>query len=150
MTMSPDPGGIFDTLLTLVRRGLGGTAGDGRQFVSWIHFEDFVHAIHWLIDHDEIDGAVNVAAPNPVPNEEFMRILREASGTRVGLPATKWMLEIGAVFMRTETELILKSRRVVPGRLLQSGFVFNYPTWGAAARDLCQRSWAAHQRQTAA
>jgi hypothetical protein len=139
MTMSPDAGGIFDTLLTLVRRGLGGRAGDGRQFVSWIHFEDFVRATRWLIDHDEIDGAVNVAAPNPVPNEEFMRTLREASGTRVGLPATRWMLEIGAVFMRTETELILKSRRVVPGRLLQSGFVFNYPMWSAAARDLCQR-----------
>ena len=144
MTMSPDAGGIFDTLLTLVRRGLGGSAGDGRQFVSWIHYEDFVRATRWLIDHDEIAGAVNVAAPDPVPNEEFMRTLREASGTRVGLPATKWMLEIGAVFMRTETELILKSRRVVPGRLLQSGFVFNYPTWNAAARDLCQR-WSAHE-----
>ena len=150
MTMSPDAGGIFDTLLTLVRRGLGGTAGDGRQFVSWIHFEDFVRAIYWLLDHDEIDGAVNLAAPNPVPNEEFMRILREASRTRVGLPATKWMLEIGAVFMRTETELILKSRRVVPGRLLQRGFVFNYPTWEAAARDLCQRWLAAHQQQSTA
>jgi uncharacterized protein (TIGR01777 family) len=150
MTMSPDAGGIFDTLLTLVRRGLGGTAGDGRQFVSWIHFEDFVRATCWLIDQDEIDGAVNIAAPNPLANEEFMRTLREASGTRVGLPATKWMLEIGAVFMRTETELILKSRRVVPGRLLQSGFVFNYPSWDAAARDLCQRWSAAHQRQSLA
>jgi uncharacterized protein (TIGR01777 family) len=150
MTMSPDDAGIFDTLLTLVRHGLGGTAGDGRQFVSWIHFEDFVRATRWLIDHDEIDGAVNVAAPNPVPNEEFMRTLREASGTRVGLPTTKWILEIGAVFMRTETELILKSRRVVPGRLLQTSFVFNYPTWNAAARDLCRRWLAAHQRQKAA
>ena len=150
MTMSPDAGGIFDTLLTLVRRGLGGTAGDGRQFVSWIHFEDFVRATRWLMDHDELDGAVNVAAPNPVPNEEFMRTLREASGIRVGLPATKWMLEIGAVFMRTETELILKSRRVVPGRLLQSGFVFDYPSWNAAARDLCQRWETAHQRQSKA
>jgi uncharacterized protein len=150
MTMSPDPGGIFDTLLALARRGLGGTAGDGRQFVSWIHFEDFVRATRWLIDHDEIDGAVNVAAPNPVPNEEFMRTLREASGARVGLPATKWMLEIGAVFMRTETELILKSRRVVSGRLIQSGFVFEYPLWKAAARDLCQRWTAAHQRQSIA
>src|SRR5436190_20425169 len=150
MTMSPDAGGIFDTLLTLVSRGLGGMAGDGRQFVSWIHFEDFVRATRWLIDHDEIDGAVNLAAPNPVPNEEFMRTLREASGTRVGLPATKWMLEIGAMFMRTETELILKSRRVVPGRLLQSGFVFNYPIWNAAARDLCERWKAAHQRQSTA
>lgn len=150
MTMSPDTGGIFDTLLTLVGRGLGGTAGDGRQFVSWIHFEDFVRAIYWILHHDEIDGAVNLAAPNPVPNEEFMRILREASRTRVGLPATKWMLEIGAVFIRTETELILKSRRVVPGRLLQRGFVFNYPTWEAAARDLCQRWLAAHQQQSTA
>lgn len=99
MTMSPDAGGIFDTLLTLVKRGLGGTAGDGRQFVSWIHFEDFVRATRWLIDHDEIDGPVNLAAPNPVPNDEFMRTLRQTSGTRVGLPATKWMLEIGAVFI---------------------------------------------------
>jgi uncharacterized protein len=145
VTMSPDAGGIFDTLLTLVRRRLGGTAGDGRQFVSWIHFEDFVRATRWLIDHDEIAGAVNLAAPHPVPNEEFMRILREASGTRLGLPASKWMLEIGAVFMRTETELVLKSRRVVPGRLFQSGFIFNYPFWDTAARDLCQRSKAAHQ-----
>jgi uncharacterized protein (TIGR01777 family) len=146
MTMSPDAGGIFDTLLALVRRGLGGTAGDGRQFVSWIHFEDFVRASRWLIDHEEIDGAVNLAAPHPVPNVEFMRILRATAGTRVGLPASKWMLEIGAVLMRTETELILKSRRVVPGRLLQGGFAFRYPRWEAAARDLCQRSKAAHQR----
>jgi uncharacterized protein len=150
MTMSPDAGGIFDTLLTLVRRGLGGTAGDGRQFVSWIHFEDFVRATRWLIDHDEIDGAVNLAAPEPVPNEEFMRTLRGASGTRVGLPAAKWMLEVGAVFMRTETELILKSRRVVPERLLQSGFVFNYPMWSTAARDLCQQWTTARQPQSTA
>jgi NAD dependent epimerase/dehydratase family enzyme len=150
MTMSPDAGGIFDTLLALVRRGFRGAAGDGRQFVSRIHFEDFVRATCWLIEHDEIDGAVNLAAPNPVPNEEFMRMLREAAGIRVGLPATKWMLEIGAAFMRTETDLILKSRRVVPGRLLQSGFAFNYPIWTAAARDLCERWNTAHQRQSAA
>ena len=151
MTMSPDAGGIFDTLLTLVRRGLGGTAGDGRQFVSWIHFEDFVRATRWLIDHDEIAGAVNLAAPNAVTNEEFMRTLREASGTRVGLPATKVMLEIGAVFMRTEAELILKSRRVAPARLLHSGFGFKYPTWSIAARDLYER-WtdARHQQSTTA
>jgi uncharacterized protein (TIGR01777 family) len=139
MTMSPDAGGIFDTLLTLVRCGLGGTAGDGRQFVSWIHFEDFIRATRWLIEHDEIAGAVNVAAPDPLPNAEFMRILREAWGIRVGLPASNWMLEIGAAFLQTETELILKSRRVVPGRLLQGGFVFDYPFWKDAARDLCGR-----------
>ena len=142
MTMSPDAEGIFDTLLTLVRRGLGGAAGDGRQFMSWIHDEDFIRAIYWLIDHEELAGPVIVAAPNPVPNEEFMRTLRDAAGTCVGLPTTRWMLEVGAVFLQTETELILKSRRVVPGRLLQSGFSFDYPMWDAAARDLCRRSAA--------
>ena len=139
MTMSPDRGGIFDTLLGLVRRGLGGTSGDGRQYVSWIHERDFVRAVYWLIDHDEIAGPVNVAAPHPLPNAEFMRALRDAWGTRIGLPATQWMLEIGAVFLRTETELILKSRRVVPGRLLESGFTFEFPTWPEAAADLCRR-----------
>jgi uncharacterized protein (TIGR01777 family) len=139
MTMSADAGGVFDTLLELVRRGLGGTAGDGRQFVSWVHEDDFVSAVRWLIDRDEVGGVVNIAAPHPVPNAEFMRVLREASGTRIGLAANRWMLELGAFVMRTETELILKSRRVVPARLLESGFVFNYPRWPAAARDLCQR-----------
>ena len=97
-------------------------------------------AVRWLIDRDDINGVVNVAAPNPLPNAEFMRLLRDASGVSCGLPASKWMLEIGAVFMRTETELILKSRRVVPERLLEHGFVFKFPNWEEAARDLC-RQW---------
>ena len=139
ITMSPEPGGPFDALLGLVRCGLGGSAGDGRQFVSFVHDEDFVEAIRWLIKHEEIDGAVNVAAPNPLPNAEFMRVLRQAAGIPVGLPANKLMLEIGAVFLRTETELILKSRRVVPRRLLDHGFVFKYPMWHDAAVDLCGR-----------
>ena len=139
MVMSPDRGGIFDTLLGLVRRGLGGRAGSGRQYVSWIHDADFVRAIRWLMEHEEMDGAVNVASPHPLPNAEFMRALRRAWGTRVGLPAAEWMLEVGAVFMRTETELILKSRRVVPGRLLEAGFTFRHPHWPEAARDLCAR-----------
>lgn len=139
MTMSPDRGGIFDTLLGMVRRGLGGTAGDGRQYVSWIHETDFVQAVYWLIEHDELDGAVNLTSPNPLPNAEFMRELRRAWGTRIGLPATRWMLELGAVFLRTETELILKSRRVIPARLLESGFTFRYPDWPDAAAELCRR-----------
>lgn len=145
MTMSPDAGGVFDALLGLTRYGLGGTAGDGRQFVSWIHYEDFIAAIHWLVDHDDVEGVVNVAAPNPLPNADFMRLLREASGVSLGLPASKLMLEIGAVFMRTETELILKSRRVVPARLLQHGFAFKFPTWRDAARDLYQQ-WKLNPR----
>ena len=138
MTLSPDPGGVFDALLGLVRHGLGGTAGDGRQFVSWIHYEDFVNIIRWLIEHDDVEGVVNVASPNPLPNADFMRFLREASGVPLGLPASRWMLEIGAIFMRTETELILKSRRVVPARLLQRGFRFTFPAWPDAARALYQ------------
>lgn len=137
--LSPNPGSIFDTLLTLVRRGLGGTAGDGRQYVSWIHEVDFVRAIHWLIDREHLDGVVNLAAPNPLPNKEFMAVLRQAWGTSIGLPAAKWMLEIGAILLGTETELILKSRRVVPGRLLEDGFPFQYPEWPDAARALCRR-----------
>lgn len=139
MVISPDPGGVFDVLLGLVRRGLGGRAGDGRQYVSWIHDQDFVRAVDWLLEHNDMEGPVNLAAPNPLPNAEFMRALREAWGTRLGLPATRWMLEIGAFFLRTETELVLKSRRVVPGRLLKAGFTFQFPTWPAAASDLCSR-----------
>ena len=139
MTMSPDPGGVFDVLLGLVRRGLGGASGDGRQYVSWVHDRDFVRAVYWLIERPELAGPVNLASPNPVPNAEFMRTLRTAWGIGFGLPATKWLLEICAFFLRTETELILKSRRVVPGRLLQSGFVFQFPTWAEAADDLCRR-----------
>ena len=140
MVMSPDRGGIFDTLLTLVRRGLGGRAADGRQYISWIHEIDFVRALYWIIDHEEMSDAVNVAAPNPIPNEEFMRILRDAAGVRIGLPANRLMLEIGAFAMRSETELILKSRRVIPTRLLESGFHFEFPHWTAAAEDLCLRA----------
>lgn len=139
MTMSPDRGGIFDVLLTLVRRGLGGRAGDGRQYVSWIHEVDFVRAIEHLIRDESLAGPVNLAAPQQLPNAEFMRILREAAGVRIGLPAARWMLEMGALAMRTETELILKSRRVAPGRLLARGFEFRFPEWQGAARDLVGR-----------
>jgi uncharacterized protein len=147
MTLSPDAGGVFDTLLALARRGLGGRAGHGRQFMSWIHYEDFIAAVKWLIGRDDINGPVNVAAPNPLPNAEFMQVLRESCGSPFGLDASRWMLEIGAVFMRTETELILKSRRVVPARLLEHGFSFAYPYWRNAAHDLCRRARAGrHQR----
>jgi uncharacterized protein (TIGR01777 family) len=145
MTMSPDRGGIFDTLLGLVRRGLGGSADDGRQFISWIHHVDFVRAVRWLIERDGLDGVVNVCAPNPLPNRDFMRLLREAAGVRIGLPTNRLMLEIGALAMCTETELILKSRRVVPTRLLESGFEFSFPRWEDAAMDLC-REWRSARR----
>jgi len=137
--MSPDRGGPFDLLARLARRGVGGRAGDGRQYVSWIHDADFVAAVRWLIEHEEVEGAVNVAAPNPLPNAEFMRVLREALGMPIGLPASMWMLEIAAFFLRTETELILKSRRVVPAILTGRGFDFAFPSWPEAAKDLALR-----------
>lgn len=144
MTMSPDRGGVFDVLLGLVRRGLGGRAGNGRQYVSWIHDRDFVRAVAWLIEREDIEGPVNLCAPEPLPNDEFMGGLRAAWGATFGLPAARWMLEVGARALRTETELVLKSRRVVPGRLLREGFTFEYPTWPMAARDLCRRWRALH------
>ena len=139
MTMSPDHGGIFDVLLRLVRFGMGGSVGDGRQFVSWIHEKDFVSAVQWLIGHQDLSGPVNLASPNPLPYADFIRILRSAQGVHVGLPATRWMLEIGTFLLRTESELVLKSRRVIPARMLQSGFRFQFPTWPEAAKDLCTR-----------
>jgi uncharacterized protein (TIGR01777 family) len=139
ITLSPDPGGAFALLLLLVRLGLGGRASHGRQYISWIHEVDFVRAIQWLIDHDAVTGPVNLAAPNPLPNAEFMRAFRKAWGMPIGLPAAEWMLEIAALVLGTETELILKSRRVTPGRLVQEGFTFQYPDWPAAATELCRR-----------
>ena len=139
MVMSPDRGGIFSTLLGLVKVGLGGTAGDGRQYVSWIHERDFIRAIEWLIAHENVTGAVNLASPEPLPNATFMGVLREVWGMPVGLPAKGWMVELGALLMRTESELVLKSRYVVPGRLLKAGFTFEHPRWSEAALELCTR-----------
>jgi len=139
MVMSPDRGGIFDVMLGLVRRGLGGSAASGKQFVSWITDRDFVKAIRFLMSHEELSGPVNLAAPGPLPYADFMAAMRAAAGVKLGLPAMKWMLEIGAWAMRTDTELVLKSRRVVPGRLLAAGFQFESPAWEPAVRDLVKR-----------
>jgi len=139
ITMSPDSGGVLDLLLRLVRCGFGGATGSGRQFVSWVHERDFIRALEFLMEHGEMDGRINIAAPHPLPNREFMEELRRAAGVRVGLPVSKWMLEIGALFLRTETELILKSRRVVARRLMESGFAFAFPEWQPAVQDLVTR-----------
>jgi uncharacterized protein len=139
MVMSPDRGGIFDMLLRLARLGLGGRAGSGKQYVSWIHEADFLRSVDFLLARADLDGPVNIAAPAPLPNADFMRYLREAAGVPIGLPAARWMLEIGAWLLRTETELVLKSRRVVPQRLLDAGFVFELPEWAKAAKDLVRR-----------
>jgi uncharacterized protein (TIGR01777 family) len=139
MVMSPDRGGVFDVLSRLARLGLGGSVAGGRQYVSWIHDLDFVRAIRFLIDRDDLAGAVNLAAPGPLPQGEFMRELRSAWRMPVGLPASTWMAKVGAFAMRSDAELLLKSRRVIPGRLVDAGFAFDYPAWPAAAADLVPR-----------
>jgi uncharacterized protein (TIGR01777 family) len=139
MIMSPDRDGIFDTLLKLVRLGLGGTAASGRQYISWIHDLDFIRSVYWLIEHEELSGPINLSSPNPLPNRKFMKILRDVYGMPFGLPAFEWQLAIGAFLMRSETELILKSRRVVPKLLTESGFEFEFPDWEQAAEDLVRR-----------
>jgi len=139
ITFSPAPGNAFAVLLNLVRASLGGTQGNGRQFVSWIHELDFALAVEFLIAHEEMDGPINIASPNPLPNREFMEILRDAYGMPNGVPAPALLIEIGAFFLRTESELVLKSRRVVPGRLLEAGFQFEFPEWPEAAEDLVRR-----------
>jgi uncharacterized protein (TIGR01777 family) len=139
MVMSSTAGGIFEVLLRLVRMGIGGKWGSGRQYMSWIHDEDFLRAIEFLIQREDISGVVNLASPAPLPNIEFMAAVRAAYGIRFGLPASEWMLAFGAFFLRTETELLLKSRRVVPGILHKNGFEFFYPEWPTAARDLVSR-----------
>jgi len=139
MVMGPDPSGIFRQLLRLVHLGLGGAAGRGKQYMSWIHDQDLARAVDYLIEREEIDGVVNVTAPTPLPNGDFMRAVREAWGIEFGLPAREWMLRVATFVHRTESELLLKSRRVVPGRLLEHGFQFEFPTWPGAARDLVRR-----------
>jgi hypothetical protein len=127
---------VFPVLRRMTRLGLGGRMGSGRQFVSWIHQEDFCRAVEFLLERDDLSGVVNLAAPNPLPNADMMRLFRELCGVPIGLPATEWMLEVGAFLLHTETELIIKSRRVVPGRLLAAGFQFRFPEMRGAVADL--------------
>jgi uncharacterized protein (TIGR01777 family) len=136
MVLGMGKNSVFPVLHSLTRLGLGGRMGSGRQFVSWIHERDFWRTVEWLISHNELEGPLNLAAPNPLSNGEMMRTLRQVCGVPFGLPATNWMLEIGAFFLRTETELLIKSRRVIPGRLLKSGFEFQFPTIRAAFEAL--------------
>jgi uncharacterized protein len=139
VVMSPTEGGAFDILLRLARFGLGGAVASGDQYVSWVHEADFARAVDYLISNENIEGPINVASPNPLPNRNFMRELRRAYGVKSGLPAPEWLLEIATRLLQTESELVLKSRRVVPGRLARSGFQFSFPDWPSAADDLVSR-----------
>ncbi|MCB1080026.1 MAG: DUF1731 domain-containing protein, partial [Verrucomicrobiae bacterium] len=131
-----EPGGVYEVLRRLARTGLGGRMASGRQFVSWIHALDFCRAVDWLIRQPAADGIYNLTSPTPVPNASMMADLRRQVGAPFGLPAPAFLLEIGAFLLRTETELIIKSRRVIPERLLKEGFSFLFPTFPEAIADL--------------
>ncbi len=139
MVLANEPGSVFDVLSNLTQWGLGGTMGAGDQRISWIHMEDFLRAVRTLIDQPLTDGTVNVTSPTFPTNREMMRSFRETIGMPIGLPAAKWMLAIGAWVMRTETELILKSRWGTPKRLMDSGFRWRFAEIGEALHDLESR-----------
>jgi len=139
MVMSPDASGIFGQSLRLVRVCLGGAAGNRKQYMSWIHDQDFARAVDYLIEPEEMEGVVNVTAPAPLPNRDFMRAIREAWGIGFALPEYEWMLGGATLVQRSESEWLLKSRRVIPGRLGAHGFPLGFPTWPEAARDLVRR-----------
>ena len=140
MVLGQGDNSVFPVLCRLVRLGLGGRMASGNQYVSWIHESDFCRAIDWLIECADVIGPVNLAAPIPIPNHEMMATLRDLCGVSFGLPATEAMLEVGAFFLRTETELMIKSRRVVPSRLLALGFEFRYPRIREAMAELLTRA----------
>lgn len=133
-------GGVMIPYFNLLKFGLGGRQGNGQQRYSWIHIEDLARAIEWFYDHSEMEGIYNCSSPSPVTNDEFMKTLRKLTGNKIGLPAFNWMLELGAGIIGTETELLLKSRWVLPAKLIQSGFKFKYPNLDEAVRDIVMKN----------
>ena len=131
-------GGALTPLVNLVRAGLGGKQGDGKQFCSWVHINDFCRAVEWIICNEAAKGVYNVTAPNPLPNVDFMKTLRKIKHVPVGLNLPKGLLEFGSLIIRTQSELVLKSRKVYPKRLLDAGFVFEFSDVKSALEDLCQ------------
>jgi uncharacterized protein len=139
MAITIGPGGILIPYFNLLKFGLGGRQGNGKQMYSWVHIEDTCRMIEWIYEHPGIEGTYNCCSPNPVSNKEFMKLLRNATGKSIGLPAFKWMLKIGARLIGTETELILKSRWVLPTRILETGFEFKYPFLKEALEDIISK-----------
>ncbi|MDQ0064143.1 TIGR01777 family oxidoreductase [Chryseobacterium lathyri] len=129
-------GGAFPKLRTITKFGLGGKHGRGEQKVSWIHIDDFCKAVEWIINHEDASGPINITAPNPVSNEDLMKKMRKHLKIPFGLNAPVWQLEIASLFLNTETELLLKSRNVYPGKLTRNGFRFSYPELDNALTDL--------------
>jgi NAD dependent epimerase/dehydratase family enzyme len=122
----------------LARFGLCTPQGSGQQWISWLHIHDFCRAVEFLAKVDDLSGPVNLCAPHPLRNWEFNALLARELYPPLRLPQPKWLLELGAFVLRTETELILKSRKVYPERLLLAGFHFEYPRCEAAVEELLE------------
>lgn len=131
-------GGALQPLKMLARLGMGGKQGPGNQYFSWLHEQDFIAIIDFIISHTRISGVYNLAAPAPIPNHQIMKALCRVVGMPVRIPMPTWLLKFGAILIKTETELILKSRRVVPRKLLDAGYQFQYSKIEDALADLCQ------------
>lgn len=129
-------GGVVKPFLNLVRFGLGGKQGNGNQMFSWIHVEDIFNIILFLQTHKNLYGVFNCCAPHPVKNKILMKTFRDLMHVKFGLPTPAWLLEIGAIIIKTETELILKSRWVIPEKLLEAGYIFKYPTIDIALKNI--------------
>lgn len=129
-------GGVVPPLMNLVRLGLGGKQGSGKQKFSWVHIEDLFNMVRFVQTHTELAGAINCSSPNPVDNQTLMKTFRETMNIKIGIPSSTWMLKVGAFLIGTETELLLKSRWVLPERLLSCGFEFKYPLLKGALKDL--------------
>ncbi len=128
--------GAFIPLKNLTKYGLGGKQGLGNQKVSWIHETDFARAVEFFLTHEHLEGIFNLSVPNPTNNKTLMKTLRQEMKIPFGIPHPKWLLEIGAKIIGTETELILKSRNVIPERLLNQGFKFKYSNLDNAISNL--------------
>lgn len=139
MAITLGSGGVLIPYFNLIKLGLGGKQGSGKQKFSWIHIEDTCRMIEWIYEHPDIAGVYNCSSPNPVSNQEFMRLLRNETHAAVGLPASTWMLKIGASIIGTETELILKSRWVLPTKILETGFQFKFPLLDEAFKDIVNK-----------
>jgi len=139
MAITLGPGGVLIPYFNLLKFALGGKQGSGRQMFSWIHIKDTCRMIEWIERHSQIEGTFNCCSPNPVTNKEFMRLLRKATGHIFGLPAASWMLKLGAPIIGTETELVLKSRWVLPTKILQTGFEFKFPHLEKAFADIINK-----------
>lgn len=139
MAITIGPGGILIPYFNLLKFGLGGKQASGKQMYSWVHIEDTCRMIEWVFGKNEMNGIYNCCSPNPVTNEAFMKIFRRITGHKFGMPAFEWMLRMGAPIIGTEVELVLKSRWVLPTKILQSGFEFKYPKLADALTEIISK-----------